>query len=100
MRSYLGIFLAIAGVTPILLAEDAAAPAPSPVNSPVPTGLKPATYFQANVDGPYIAMTFDDGPSPETTPRLLDILKQRNKSLNAYWRKGTKSGIIPGPIPR
>ncbi|HZC34979.1 MAG TPA: polysaccharide deacetylase family protein [Chthoniobacterales bacterium] len=78
MRSYLGIFLAIAGVTPILLAEDAAAPAPSPVNSPVPTGLKPATYFQANVDGPYIAMTFDDGPSPETTPRLLDILKQRN----------------------
>jgi peptidoglycan-N-acetylglucosamine deacetylase len=23
-------------------------------------------------------MTFDDGPSPETTPRLLDILKQRN----------------------
>jgi len=23
-------------------------------------------------------MTFDDGPSPETTPRLLDMLKQRN----------------------
>jgi peptidoglycan/xylan/chitin deacetylase (PgdA/CDA1 family) len=78
MRLPFGLFLAIAGVAPLLLAEEPAAPTPSPVSSPAPTGLKPATYFQANVDGPYIAMTFDDGPSPETTPRLLDILKQRN----------------------
>ena len=68
----------MASIAPLLRAEDSAAPTPSPVSSPAPTGLKPATYFQANVDGPYIAMTFDDGPSPETTPRLLDILKQRN----------------------
>ena len=78
MRSYLGLFLAVASIAPLLRAEDSAAPTPSPVNSPVPSGLKPATYFKANVDGQYIAMTFDDGPSPETTPRLLDILKQRN----------------------
>ncbi|MEI5993903.1 polysaccharide deacetylase family protein [Candidatus Enterococcus mansonii] len=25
----------------------------------------------------YISLTFDDGPSPETTPRLLDILKEK-----------------------
>ncbi len=68
----------MASIAPLLRAEDSAAPTPSPVNSPVPSGLKPATYFKANVDGQYIAMTFDDGPSPETTPRLLDILKQRN----------------------
>jgi peptidoglycan/xylan/chitin deacetylase (PgdA/CDA1 family) len=78
MRSFLGLFLTIAGIAQLLGAEDTSAPAPTPVSSPVPTDLKPATYFQANVDGPYIAMTFDDGPSPETTPRLLDILKQRN----------------------
>lgn len=30
------------------------------------------------VDQPVIAMTFDDGPSSVLTPRLLDILKQRN----------------------
>jgi peptidoglycan/xylan/chitin deacetylase (PgdA/CDA1 family) len=37
------------------------------------------TYYTAiRVDGPYIAMTFDDGPSAVLTPRLLDILKQRN----------------------
>jgi peptidoglycan/xylan/chitin deacetylase (PgdA/CDA1 family) len=34
-------------------------------------------YNQCNVDGPYIAMTFDDGPHAENTPRLLDMLKQR-----------------------
>src|SRR5690242_14619137 len=38
---------------------------------------KPATYTACHVDGQYIAMTFDDGPSAENTPRLLDILKQR-----------------------
>jgi peptidoglycan/xylan/chitin deacetylase (PgdA/CDA1 family) len=36
------------------------------------------TYSQCHVDGPYIAMTFDDGPSAENTPRLLDILKERH----------------------
>ena len=35
------------------------------------------SYNSCNVDGPYIAMTFDDGPSPQLTPRLLDILKER-----------------------
>src|SRR5260221_6346290 len=78
MRFHLGLFLIIVGIAPLLRGEDSAGPRPSPASSPAPAGLKPATYFQANVDGPYIAMTFDDGPSPETTPRLLDILKQRN----------------------
>jgi peptidoglycan-N-acetylglucosamine deacetylase len=47
---------------------------PTPA-APVP---KPATYAQVRVDQPYIAMTFDDGPSSANTPRLLEILKQRN----------------------
>ena len=46
--------------------------------SPTPSSAKPATYSQARVDQPYIAMTFDDGPSAENTPRLLEMLKQRN----------------------
>jgi peptidoglycan/xylan/chitin deacetylase (PgdA/CDA1 family) len=36
------------------------------------------SYKSCNVEGPYIAMTFDDGPSAQLTPRLLDILKERN----------------------
>src|ERR1700731_2275830 len=46
--------------------------------SPAASGAKPATYTQVRVDQPYIAMTFDDGPSSANTPRLLEILKQRN----------------------
>ncbi|MBV8642243.1 MAG: polysaccharide deacetylase family protein [Verrucomicrobia bacterium] len=46
--------------------------------APAAPGPKPATYTQVRVDQPYIAMTFDDGPSAALTPRLLDILKQRN----------------------
>ena len=30
------------------------------------------------VSGNYIAMTFDDGPHPQNTPRLLDMLRARN----------------------
>jgi peptidoglycan-N-acetylglucosamine deacetylase len=32
------------------------------------------TFSLIHVDDPYIAMTFDDGPSATLTPRLLDIL--------------------------
>jgi len=46
--------------------------------TPGETPAKPATYTQARVDQPFIAMTFDDGPSAENTPRLLEMLKQRN----------------------
>jgi peptidoglycan/xylan/chitin deacetylase (PgdA/CDA1 family) len=35
------------------------------------------SYTSCDVNGPYIAMTFDDGPSAELTPKLLDILKER-----------------------
>jgi peptidoglycan/xylan/chitin deacetylase (PgdA/CDA1 family) len=84
MRSYLGLFLAFVSMAPFLRAEDPASSTPSPAGSPAPNQMKPATYFHANVDGPYIAMTFDDGPSPETTPRLLDILKQRNIKVTFF----------------
>jgi peptidoglycan-N-acetylglucosamine deacetylase len=35
------------------------------------------SYNSCNVEGPYIAITFDDGPNAQLTPRLLDILKER-----------------------
>ena len=34
----------------------------------------PITFSWVHVDGPYIAMTFDDGPNPTLTPKLLDLL--------------------------
>src|ERR1700719_4679706 len=32
------------------------------------------TFNSVRTDGPYIAMTFDDGPSATLTPKLLDLL--------------------------
>src|SRR6266576_4248396 len=32
------------------------------------------TFSSVHVDGPYIALTFDDGPSAKLTPKLLDLL--------------------------
>jgi peptidoglycan/xylan/chitin deacetylase (PgdA/CDA1 family) len=84
MRYFLGPFLAFFGMVSLAAAEDTSGASPSPSPSPEASpeaanaASRPATWFSVNVDGPYIAMTFDDGPSPETTPRLLDILKQRN----------------------
>ncbi len=32
------------------------------------------TFSSVHVNGPYVAMTFDDGPSATLTPKLLDLL--------------------------
>ncbi|MEI8387583.1 MAG: polysaccharide deacetylase family protein [Verrucomicrobiota bacterium] len=48
------------------------APAPAPA-----TGTKRSSYNSCNVEGPYIALTFDDGPHATLTPKLLDILKEK-----------------------
>ena len=42
------------------------------------------TWSSVHVDGQYIAMTFDDGPSAKLTPQLLDILKARNMHVTFF----------------
>ncbi len=42
------------------------------------------TYTSVSVPGPYVAMTFDDGPHATNTPRLLDMLRQRNIKATFY----------------
>ena len=90
MRYLLGWFFVLFGMVSWAAAEDTTVASPSPSPSPVSTPEapaaegKPATWFSVHVDGPYIAMTFDDGPSAETTPRLLDILKQRNLKVTFF----------------
>jgi peptidoglycan-N-acetylglucosamine deacetylase len=40
-----------------------------------PTPAEPSLTFNlVHVDGPYIALTFDDGPNDKLTPKLLDLL--------------------------
>jgi peptidoglycan/xylan/chitin deacetylase (PgdA/CDA1 family) len=42
------------------------------------------TISRGLTDRPIIAMTFDDGPNPRNTPRLLDMLRQRNIKATFY----------------
>ena len=65
-------------LTGCLLAQPSAAPQPTATATPPPpSATTPAlSYSAVHVDGPYIAMTFDDGPSEKLTPELLDILAQ------------------------
>lgn len=71
---------------PIAIAQETtpAAPREEPVASPVrskapSTPAEPAiTFNSVHVDGPYIALTFDDGPSAALTPKLLDLLAARH----------------------
>ena len=67
-------------------ASSANAPA-TPVNGQLVPGAtapeaKPVeprlVYVRCEVQQPAIAITFDDGPHPDFTPRLLDILKKEN----------------------
>jgi len=50
---------------------------PSSMPTVPPAGAR-ISYSQVNITQPVVAMTFDDGPHPSLTPKLLDILKERN----------------------
>ena len=51
-------------------AERAAVPHASVAATPA------ISYSAVHLDGPFVAMTFDDGPSEKLTPALLDLLAQ------------------------
>lgn len=63
-----------------------------PPNIALPKDLvanSPTTTTHVATDRPYLAMTFDDGPHPVNTPRLLDMLKSRKIKATFYcigWR--------------
>jgi peptidoglycan/xylan/chitin deacetylase (PgdA/CDA1 family) len=42
------------------------------------------TFTRVQVSGNFIAITFDDGPHPQNTPRLLDMLRARNIKATFY----------------
>ena len=57
---------------------------PTPRPSPGTPGSPAISYSAVHVDGPYIAMTFDDGPSEKLTPELLDILKEHHMHVTFF----------------
>ena len=82
MIRHLVTALAIGLAFPTLGLSQTAERSPAPDASESPAPAKPAgpkvVYTNVPNDGNYIAITFDDGPNPVQTPRLLDILAKRN----------------------
>ncbi len=77
---------------------------PSDVSSAVGGGLssapaKKASYSRCNVEGQQVALTFDDGPHATNTPRLLDLLKERNVKAT-FFLVGTNVESHPEIVKR
>src|ERR1700736_5546866 len=74
MSRFLLFYLFVSVGIATVQADDAAAPQSGEkvkTAAPAEPGI---TFDWVHVDGPYIAMTFDDGPSAKLTPKLLDLL--------------------------
>ena len=82
------------GAEPVKTPSNTAYRTP-PVKGPVPRNPDMAlssdfakgsgiSFSRVMVSGNYIAMTFDDGPQPQNTPRLLDMLRARNIKATFY----------------
>lgn len=86
--------LATASAAAAQQGAPSATPTPTPVAAtanPVTAAAKPpapnepkTVWSQVHVSGPYIAMTFDDGPSAKLTPQLLDMLKERQMRVTFF----------------
>jgi peptidoglycan/xylan/chitin deacetylase (PgdA/CDA1 family) len=76
-RSLMGLLAVLAGVLTLNAQK-----VPGTDSSPAPVDPSPAppryTFSYVHVDGAYIALTFDDGPSEKLTPKLLDLLAKHN----------------------
>lgn len=77
------LFLASSLILPLtgcLTAQNTTvSPTASPLSpSPRPVAEPAVSYSAVHVQGPFIAMTFDDGPSEKLTPELLDLLARHH----------------------
>lgn len=58
-------------------------PVPPSVDA-LPMVTRKPSYNSCNTGGPHVALTFDDGPHPQLTPALLDILARRGVKATFY----------------
>ena len=81
-----GLFSAAALAFGLPLLPDTAMASGRP-NIALPDDLgarEPSTIASVKISKPLVAMTFDDGPHPRNTPRLLDMLREQNARATFY----------------
>jgi peptidoglycan/xylan/chitin deacetylase (PgdA/CDA1 family) len=72
------IFYSISALAFASLTFAQESPSPSEKPKPAAPSEPKLTVSSLQIDGPYIALTFDDGPSEKLTPRLLDLFAQHH----------------------
>jgi peptidoglycan/xylan/chitin deacetylase (PgdA/CDA1 family) len=86
LRGFIALGTIVLLISPTCHAQEPKTEAPVEQPSPPPVKPKPApapteppiTFSSVHVDGPFIALTFDDGPNATLTPKLLDLLAARH----------------------
>lgn len=68
------LFSLVTSLGVVAVRGDAVASQTGEKPKPAATAEPGITFDWVHVDGPYVAMTFDDGPSAKLTPKLLDLL--------------------------
>lgn len=71
---------------------------PSSLPTTPPAGVR-VSYSSVKTSQKVLAMTFDDGPHPSLTPKLLDILKERNIKCT-FFLIGNLVKIYPAIVRR
>lgn len=102
MTKFRSLFAATAVAAALTLGASAQSAETKPAASASPNGNHAGpriTYSACNVDGPYIALTFDDGPAKATTPRLLDLLAKRGVKAT-FFVQGINAHEFPDLIKR
>ena len=73
---------------------------PEPTPTPTPTPKATAVAKDPSLEGKkLIAITFDDGPNPKTTPKLLDMLKQKGVKAT-FFMLGSRASAYPNIVKR
>ena len=96
VRSLFGFFFfALLGGTTAAQTTTGSSPVPAspPAGFAFPVN-KQVTYNSVYVEGPYVALTFDDGPHETLTPKLLDLLA-RHKAKATFFVVGQNAAEYP-----
>jgi peptidoglycan/xylan/chitin deacetylase (PgdA/CDA1 family) len=79
---------------------EPAGQSPAPAMPAPPAKLMQGiTYKSCDVDGKFIALTFDDGPHADNSPRLLDILRQSDAKAT-FFVLGSNAAKYPELLKR
>jgi peptidoglycan-N-acetylglucosamine deacetylase len=83
---------------------ESSAPPPASCGGPGTSQREPATNREphgaySSTGRPGVALTFDDGPDPVNTPRLLDVLKQCGVRAT-FCVEGMKAELYPDVVRR